>query len=265
MRINLANTVVFWSIVIVLIVLMVYTYNILTSHTHTSSVSLEIFEKYSFDRGLDSEINNFPSINVQLAQEDGSIFAKFFSKDNNALIALLVAYSIGLSLLFTYREQSRISKEALDEKIKIEKDRMQSKINIYDNIVQGLSKYEYIITPEINLDDLDKKLDRDVNYILFSSRVVLEKILLHICIRHNLLEEILNDMIAILNKKRILDIRSNGYAHTIKAFGNRVAHPNVKQPMHFSTKDALLVLSTLVALLDNLDSNSLLEGINDVQ
>ena len=151
----------------------------------------------------------------------------------------------------------------LEEKIKIEKDRIQFKVNIYDNIEQELMKYSYIIFPEFNIDHLDQKIDRDVNYILFSARVVLEKILLHICQEYNISDATLGEMMYLLYNKKILTPQTNGYAHTIKAFGNNVAHPNLKEPMLFDTKDAMLVLSTLVTLLNIFDSSHLLEGMQN--
>ena len=76
-------------------------------------------------------------------------------------------------------------------------------------------------------------------------------------------EESLNKMIYSLFKKDILTHQTKSYAHTIKAFGNRVAHPSIKQPIIFTSKDALLVLSTLVALLEILKTQNLLVGLNN--
>jgi hypothetical protein len=67
-------------------------------------------------------------------------------------------------------------------------------------------------------------------------------------------------MIYILFKKKILDPQTNGYAHTIKAFGNYAAHPNKNRQITFSSKDALLVLSTLVTFIDALESKKLIKG-----
>ena len=166
-------------------------------------------------------------------------------------------------MLFTFRERSRISKEMLDEKLKIEKERMQSKINIFEDIEVELKKYENILSPEMKLENLDKRIDTDTNYVLFNARVVLEKILLNICKVNEIEEEPLNKMIYLLFKKEILTHQTKSYAHTIKAFGNRVAHPSIKQPIIFTSKDALLVLSTLVALLEIFKTQNLLVGLNN--
>ena len=96
-----------------------------------------------------------------------------------------------------------------------------------------------------------------------ASRVVLEKILLDICSKNNLEEETLNNMIYVLFKKRILDPQTNGYAHTIKAFGNYAAHPNKNKQITFSSKDAILTLSTLITFLSVLESKNLLSGFKN--
>ena len=83
--------------------------------------------------------------------------------------------------------------------------------------------------------------------------------------RSHLKEESLNKMIYLLFKKEILTHQTKSYAHTIKAFGNRVAHPSIKQPIIFTSKDALLVLSTLVTLLEILKTQNLLVGLNSVK
>lgn len=260
-KLDITNPITFWSIVISVIVLSVFTFNSYqVSNIHNQQS--KTFEQHSFNSKETLDKYDFPNINVELEPESKSIFSNLFSQNNNILILFLIVYSVGLSMLFTYRERSRISKEMLEEKIKIEKDRIQSKVNIYDNIEKELVKYSNIVSPEINLEDLDKKIDHDINYVLFSSRVVLEKVLLNICQIHNISEETLSEMIMILYKKRVLDPQTNGYAHTIKAFGNRVAHPSRKNPIQFTTKDAMLVLSTLVTFLNILESKKLLEGFN---
>lgn len=263
-KLGLFNPYFFWSIVVFSIVLLLVLYVQLTSSMKEAKLNSN-FEKQSYsDESSQLGRYEFPEINVHLQDDNRSLLQNVFSYNNNVLLLLLLIYSIGLSFLFTYRERSRISKEMLEEKISIEKERIQSKVNIFDNVVTELQKYKQIISPELNLEDLDKKIDHDVNYILFSSRVVLEKVLLSICQKHHILEETLNSMIMVLYKKRILDPQTNGYAHTIKAFGNRVAHPNLTNPMNFSTKDALLVLSTLVALLNILESKNLINGFENV-
>lgn len=257
-KINFSNPFVFWLIIIISIVLISIFYNESKNFYEMKVVSSKTFEKHNYSN-TENRLNkyDFPDINVKLEPE--SIFANIFSKDTNLLVIILIIYSIGLSMLFTYREKSRISKEMLDEKLKIEKERIQSKVNIFENIEKELKKYENIISPEMKLENLDKRIDTDTNYVIFNSRVVLEKILLNICKKNNIEEETLNSMIFTLYKKEILNPQTNGYAHTIKAFGNRVAHPNIKHPIIFTPKDALLILSILVALLELLKSQNLIE------
>lgn len=262
-KINLSNPIVYWSFIILTILLFIIVYqNIKVAEITESNTTT--FQKYNFnenEKNLGSY--EFPDINVKLESEEKNFFLNIFSSNNNILIFFLLIYSIVLSMLFTFRERSRISKEMLDEKLKIEKERIQSKVSIYENIEEELLKYKNIISPELNVQELDKKINFETNFILFSSRVILEKVLLNICEENSISEETLNNMIFVLYKKRILDPQTNGYAHTIKAFGNRVAHPSRSNPIEFTTKDALLVLSTLVSLLNIFESKKLLEGFQN--
>lgn len=257
-KLDITKPYIFWGIIFFVILCFVFIFNqlqIMPSET----IEQSNFQKHSFD---DSDKSmgtyDFPDINVDLEPENKGLFQKILNNDTNILLVLLLVYSIGLSMLFTYRERVRSLREKQNEKIRIEKEQNQSKINIYANIEQELEKYKALLTPEFNFEDLDKKIEKDVKYILFASRVVLEKILLRICANNNLSEDTLNDMIYILFKKRILDPQTNGYAHTIKAFGNYAAHPNKNTQIIFSSKDALLVLSTLITLLNALDSKQLI-------
>lgn len=261
-KINISNPFVYWSIVFLTIFIFVSVYQNIKEPELVKTDS-QVFEKQSYDNNRKLDIYEFPDINVKLESENNNLFLDIFKKNNNLLIIFLLIYSIALSMLFTFRERSRISKEMLDEKLKIEKERMQSKINIFEDIEVELKKYENILSPEMKLENLDKRIDTDTNYVLFNARVVLEKILLNICKVNEIEEEPLNKMIYLLFKKEILTHQTKSYAHTIKAFGNRVAHPSIKQPIIFTSKDALLVLSTLVALLEIFKTQNLLVGLNN--
>ncbi len=261
-KINISNPFVYWSIVFLTIFIFVSVYQNIKESELVKTDS-QVFEKQSYDNNRKLDIYEFPDINVKLESENNNLFLDIFKKNNNLLIIFLLIYSIALSMLFTFRERSRISKEMLDEKLKIEKERMQSKINIFEDIEVELKKYENILSPEMKLENLDKRIDTDTNYVLFNARVVLEKILLNICKVNEIEEEPLNKMIYLLFKKEILTHQTKSYAHTIKAFGNRVAHPSIKQPIIFTSKDALLVLSTLVALLEIFKTQNLLVGLNN--
>ncbi len=265
-KFNITNPFVFWGIVVFIVISIVLSFqlvielNFLNQHVKT-----ETFETHSYENGIeDLKTNEFPSLDVKLEPENTNLLNILLNKDTNILLIVLLIYSVGLSMLFTYRERARDLREKQNEKILIEKEKNQSKINIYENIEHELQKYQSILTPEFNFEDLDRKIEKDIKYILFASRVVLEKILLDICNKNDLQEETLNDMIYILFKKRILDPQTNGYAHTIKAFGNYAAHPNKNKLVEFSSKDALLVLSTLVTFLNILETKNLIQGNKSV-
>ena len=71
-------------------------------------------------------------------------------------------------------------------------------------------------------------------------------------------------MIIYLYKKRVLNHNIHNYAHIIKAFGNKVAHPNIRIPEQFDSKDATLVLGSLLQLLKEFQSNNLLDDCQNV-
>ena len=178
-KINFSNTFIYWTIIIISILAFSFLFD------NTKKIYIEkkeianTFDKYSYQSGEKKlDTYEFPDINAKLEPEKNNIISNLFLKDTNLLMIFLLIYSIGLSMLFTYREKSRISKEMLDEKLKIEKERIQSKVNIFEDIEIELKKYENIINPEMKLENLDKRIDTDTNYVLFNARVVLEKILL---------------------------------------------------------------------------------------
>lgn len=263
-RVDITKPYIFWGIIVAFVLLVVLVFNQLQEKS-TKSLEEQTFQQHSF-AGTNEPLGkyDFPDINVDLEPEEQSILSKLISNDTNVLVILLLAYSVGLSMLFTYRERARSLREKQDEKIRIEREQNQSKVKIYEDIEQELKKYKNLLAPDLSFEELDKKIEKDVKYILFASRVVLEKILLDICAKYNFQEDTLNDMIYVLFKKRVLDPQTNGYAHTIKAFGNYAAHPSKNRQIKFSSKDALLVLSTLVTLLNALESKKLIGNVENV-
>ena len=261
MRVNMSNPVVFAGAVLVLILsfVSIYTYIDRGMPVSRHTATKPHFQENSYSEN-DHELGtyDFPDIGVKLQPETDT----FFAKKNNYLILFLALYSVALSVLFTYRERNRALNERLNEQIEIEKaHKQQSKINIYENIENELMRYKEILSPELTLEHLDEKINKEVNYILFASRTVLEKVIRSICLKYDMETDKLVTMIRRLYRKRILDPQTNGYAHTIRAFGNRAAHPSMDNPMHFTSKDALLVLSILVTLLNELHARRLLQEL----
>lgn len=266
-NINITNPIYFWTIIILVCFSLSLGYSFLTKENKIPIIpttGVENIQKHSFNNTQNTTINKneFPNLNVKLQPEWQIV--DFLTTKSNLLLVCLIIYSIFLSLLFTYRERGRISKEMLNEKIRIERERVESKVNMYDNIESELLKYNYLLMPDFKIDNLDTKIMQETNYVLFSARVVLEKILLQIGKKYSIENEKLSDLIYALYSKRILDAPMNGYAHTIKAFGNRVAHPSLDFPIKFTSKDALLVLSVLVTFLNALEAKNLLEDFKNV-
>ncbi len=275
---TLSNPFIFWSIIFILLLSVIVINQSFKSQAEQENTKSSIIQEQSFHESKNNDntidLNNLTDININLEAEnhiEKSTFKSlltYFNKEDNLLFLLLGGYSMILSLLFTYREKSNKVKLLLvDEKydkLQIDLARKKSKADIFDDIEDELLKYKKILSPELNINNLDKKIENDTNYILFSSRVVLEKVLLQICQKYSITNGTLSEMIMLLYKKRVLDVQTNSYAHIIKAFGNKVAHPNLSNPINFNTKDALLVLSTLLILLDAFDKKNLLEGNLDV-
>ena len=61
-----------------------------------------------------------------------------------------------------------------------------------------------------------------------------------------------------LSKDKIFDSKIVGYINSIKAFGNISAHPNVDNPVEFTREDAVMVSTTLIRLIEELESRDLL-------
>lgn len=271
---NLTNSVLFWSFILILVIGMAFLNNsILDSEVQVNQIQNTI-EKQSYQSSeadndiIDLNTLYYTDIKLETQQTAVEKFVSSFNLKNNLSLLSLLVYSIILSALFTYRERSNrhllIDQEAKMDQLKIDIERKKSKLTVYDEIEKGLLQYKDILAPELNLDNLDQRINTDSAYIIFSSRVALEKILLKICMQHNIESSTLSDMIMLLYRKRILNVQTNSYAHTIKAFGNRVAHPNIEHPVVYDTKDALLVLSTFLTILNEFETKNLLENSQNV-
>ena len=270
---NPAHPLFFWSFILLLVAGMAFLNNyILDDQVHANQAHNTI-EKQSYQSSeadkdiIDLNTLDYTDIKLEAPQTAVEKFVSSFNLKNNLSLLSLLVYSIILSALFTYRERSNrhllIDQEAKMDQLKIDIERKKSKLTVYDEIEKGLLKYKDVLAPELNLDNLDQRISTDSSYIIFSSRVALEKILLKICMQNNIESSTLSDMIMTLYRKRILNVQTNSYAHTIKAFGNRVAHPNIEHPIVYDTKDALLVLSTFLTILNEFEANNLLEKSQD--
>ena len=270
---NLTNSVLFWSFILILVIGMVFLNNSILDNKVQMNHAANTIEKQSYQSGKADEdtidLNTLDYTDIEFETQKTAIerFMSSFNFENNLSLLSLLVYSIILSVLFTYRERSNrhllINQEAKMDQLKIDIERKKSKLTLYDEIEKGLLKYKDVLAPELNLDNLDQRINIDSAYIIFSSRVALEKILLKICVKNSIESGTLSDMIITLYRKRILNLQTNSYAHTIKAFGNRVAHPNIEHPVVCDTKDALLVLSTFLTILNEFEANNLLEKPRD--
>jgi len=188
------------------------------------------------------------------------------SRRDNKILIILFIYTIIISLLFIYREKENRKKilylDKIEDTLRIEQEIKNKQNYIYESIENGLLKYQSILEPEFLLKELSRQVKVNRNYVLINSRVVLEKIILHIYKAHFTEDTTLNNMIKELFKKRIFTPSLNSYAHTIKAFGNKALHPSIEKSISFEVNEAMLVLSSLNEFLKELNKKNLLENID---
>ena len=188
------------------------------------------------------------------------------SKIDNKTLIILFIYTIIISLLFMYREKENRKRilylDKIEDRLRIEQEIKKKQNYIYESIENSLLKYQDILEPEFSLKELNRQVEANRNYVLINSRVVLEKIILHIYKAYFTEDTTLNNMMKELFKKRIFTPSLNSYAHTIKAFGNKALHPSIEKSISFEVNEAMLVLSSLNEFLKELNEKKLLKNID---
>lgn len=211
------------------------------------------------------EIDNATNIeNIDSADiTTTSLIVKNISSPYNLFI---IFYTVLLSILFIYREKQNRKTIALlekrDDELKI-LEANQNNTTIYTNLSDELRPFTQFINDDINLDTLEDKIEHEPKYLILASRIILEKLITLHYIKYTEEENTLNAMIVSLYRKRVLNHNMHNYAQIIKAFGNKVAHPNVKKPEKLNSKDATLVVGSLLQFLKELEINHMLKDFQD--
>ena len=164
-----------------------------------------------------------------------------------------------ISILFIYREKQNRIKVILLEKqedaLQIELAK-QSDISIYLEIEKEIEKYAVIFYPELNASTFKNLLEISPLSIISASRRIAEKVINHIYDKYFTIDKPFALKIVILQKNNYITYEMSNLAHIVKAFGNKASHPNA---IIYTKKDALLVVSTLLHLIEKLDFDNLID------
>ncbi len=257
---------VFWGLIILLFLGMFFMVNRTSASVNvtTPSSSTNIVEQSFQDKKIVIDPDNLTRMDFDKkspTEENNNRSSNFFS--TNSTMLLLLFYTIIISLLFIYREKQHKNKlvlmEKVEDELQIQLAKKNDHANLYEGIDSEIKKHRTILEPELKINGLEERLNSDANYVIISARIVVEKIILKLYSQYFEDEATLNGMMAALYRKRILNPSMNNYAHTIKAFGNRAIHPNLDTPVVFKSKEAVLVIGSLLQFINELDSNNLLK------
>lgn len=170
----------------------------------------------------------------------------------------LIIYTVLISIFFVVREKQNrlklVQLEKQDDEIKIELAKKNAKPNLFENIKDELKKFDSILRDDIQYEKIEEKIENEPKYVILAARIVIEKVLLGLYKSCFTDESSLNQMIVLLYKQKLINQKANNYSHIIKAFGNRAAHHSHNQKNEFTKQEAILVVSTLVELLKELNT-----------
>jgi len=266
---NLSNKYVFWSLIIVLLALFITAISFnsqdktSSTDTNTADRSFQQNQEYVIDLEKIDEVADIKDMTSKSNINDTALNTaiKNVSSPYNLLI---IVYTVLLSILFIYREKQNRKTIALlekrDDALKI-LEANQNNTTIYTNLSDELKPFTQFIQDDINLDSLEEKINHEPKYLILASRIILERLITAHYIKHSEEDNNLNGMIISLYRKRVLNHNMHNYAHIIKAFGNNVAHPNVRNPQKFNSKDATLVVGSLLQFLKELETNHMLKDL----
>jgi len=266
---NLSNKYVFWSIVTILLGLFIAFISYSPEQTTVKKQgdiaerSYQNGQEYVIDLEKIDEVADLDGINKEKSIEENAlqVGVQKLSSPNNLL---LIIYTFLLSGLFLYREKQNRKTitllEKRDDALKI-LEANQNNITIYTNLSDELKPFTQFIQDDINLDTLEEKINHEPKYLILASRIILERLITAHYIKHSEEDNNLNGMIVSLYRKRVLNHNMHNYAHIIKAFGNNVAHPNIRNPQKFNSKDATLVVGSLLQFLKELETNHMLKDL----
>lgn len=270
-KINLSNPIIFWIFIICLTIVTV----LINSDFNTdvknqnqnqknNTIQEQSFSKNKKNDAYIIDLDNIENIHTVdelekniVNQSLGNRLQKVVSLDNISTIL----YSILISILFIFREKQNRDKIFQLEKKDDDKNIKLAKLQktIYKDLSSSLKPFEQMIKHDIKLDILDERINEEPKYIIIASKNVLEQIITKLYKNYTNQENTnLNLMMTALYKKRVLNHNMNNYAHIIKAFGNKANHTNKL----FDSKEATLVVGSLVEFFGELEKQNLIEQID---
>ena len=256
---KLSNPYFFWILILFLIILTIFSieyFSITTENKKTKSNSSHTEQSYTGEDTDKEYVIDIENLHTSDYIHDSSIIETSYKKliPNNMGTISFYIYTILISLLFVYREKQNRVKLMLLEKqedtLKIDLAK-QSDISIYSEVEKEITKYASTFNPEFNANTFKELLHISPISVIAASRRVTEKIITNIYDKHFANEKPFAMKIIILQKSNYITHDMSNLAHTVKAFGNKASHPN---DTVFTNKDALLVVSSLLHLVEKLDA-----------
>jgi hypothetical protein len=265
---KLSNPYIFWPLIILSIIILMLNNIEPTNNITNTKINNDIVEQsyktennntFILDLSKIEDAHTLDDFNHQ-QYKDNSLKSKAINIINSSNIWLVI-YTIFISILFIVREKQNrkkiIQNEKLEDRLRIISAKKDN--NIDPDLFNGLKEYSNYISNEIDLNKLEDKIINESNLLIFSARLILERLFLELYSENNSEEATLNTMIYKLNKSKTITTSMLNYAHIIKAFGNKAAHPNIKDPIIFTKQDVKLVLSNLLQLLKEIDKHNLMD------
>ena len=260
---SLSNPYFFWLLIIFLIFIGIFSNEYFSASQKTNikdnaSIVEQSYKNEATDGRYVIDIDNLHTNDFQY---NSSVIETSYKKliPNNMTTISFYIYTIALSILFIYREKQNRIKLVLLEKqedlLQIELAK-QSYINIYTEVEKEIEKYNTVFNPELDSSTFKNLLDISPIAIISASRRITEKIITTMYDKHFANEKPFAMRIIALQKSNYITHDMSNLAHTVKAFGNKASHPNETV---FTNKDALLVVSSLLHLVEKLDAENLLE------
>ncbi len=261
---KLSNPYFFWILITLLIfITMIFSEGVfITTSDNDIKNNSSITEQSYSNTDSDKYILDIDNIHTNDYTHNSSLIETSYKKliPNNMASASFYIYTLLISLLFIYREKQNRVKLILLEKqedaLQIELAK-QSDINIYSEIEKEIEKYASTFNPELDASTFKELLYISPISVISASRRITEKIITKLYDKHFAYEKPFALRIVILQKNNYITNDMSNLAHTVKAFGNKASHPNETV---FTNKDALLVVSSLLHLVENLDTANILEN-----
>ena len=265
---KLSNPYIFWSLILIFGIMIAFnnTSNIdkisLVKKSNIEDRTYKIKKEndlYILDLDKIDKASNIDELTINNFQDKSFITKiKTITTTNNLW---LILYTLIISILFIIREkQNRVTQlenEKVEDKLRIILATKET--NNDPDLIDGLKNFSNLLSSEFNFNNIETKINEEPKLLIFSSRIIIERLFLELYFNNFNEEDTLNNMIIKLDRVKIINKSISNYAHIIKAFGNKVAHPNIKKEISITSRESKLVLSNLLQLLKEIDENNIMD------